>query len=421
MTEIFTVFYSWQSDRPRSHGRDLVREALERAAAAVSNDNAIPYRIQIISDTEGEAGLCNIPETILRRLRESDAVVTDLTFVAKTEDDKQCSNPNVLFELGYAFASIGHERLICVLNEAHGSNAEQIFDLAHHRRPIAYQSPDDACSRAQTVAKLAINLEAALRGVVALGLVGDVESDDNVHFLRQASDVDAVMRSTMSRNVNVPVLTFQFHPKRYRERRFPDIPAIESLLTKASPRTQEFREYPPRRTGTSNMNWGLYNEAYGNPWAFTYAGLFVGRVFLHTHGELRLSARDTMLARLPPEQTTLPAESWISAPPMLSELAVLMQLASNVSEVFAQSEFIVLDIEINYISGRWLRFKHDAYGICKSPHFTRHFELPIAEFACNSRDIFCTVGVEFANLFIQDGRTISKEALVCYAVPSSNA
>ena len=165
MSEVFTVFFSWQSDTKRQHCRDLIREALEAAADAIGKDTGNPYTILIQSDTEGEPGLCNIPETLLRRLRESDAIVSDLTFVAKTDGDnpKHCSNPNVLFELGYAFASVGPERLICVMNEAHGIAAKQIFDLAHHRRPITFRSPNDGTSRRETVASLAKELESASR------------------------------------------------------------------------------------------------------------------------------------------------------------------------------------------------------------------------------------------------------------------
>lgn len=88
VSELFTVFFSWGQVIPIRHCRDLIREALEVAGDAISEDTGNPYHILIQSDTEGEPGLCNIPETLLRRLRESDAVVSDLTFVAKTQADE---------------------------------------------------------------------------------------------------------------------------------------------------------------------------------------------------------------------------------------------------------------------------------------------------------------------------------------------
>lgn len=85
MSEVFTVFFSWQSDTTRRHSHDLIRESLELAGDAISSDASVPFKILIQSDTENEPGLCNIPETILRRLRESDVIVSDLTFIARTE------------------------------------------------------------------------------------------------------------------------------------------------------------------------------------------------------------------------------------------------------------------------------------------------------------------------------------------------
>ena len=208
MSEVFTVFFSWQSDSKRRHNRDFIREALEAAADSIGEDQSNHYRILVQSDTEGELGLCNIPDTILRRLRESDAVVSDLTFIAKTDADepKLCSNPNVLFELGYAFASVGPERMICVMNEAHGSAAKQIFDLAHHRRPIAYTSPSDN-TRKKGIAALANELEAALRGVLELGLVGSYGGDDEILHQRQLSDIQNTFLSSNTSPVSYTHLT----------------------------------------------------------------------------------------------------------------------------------------------------------------------------------------------------------------------
>ncbi len=72
MSEVFTIFYCWQSDTPRRHGRDLIREALDAAADRISRDPAVSYRVAIHADTENEPGLCNIPETILSVLPQLD-------------------------------------------------------------------------------------------------------------------------------------------------------------------------------------------------------------------------------------------------------------------------------------------------------------------------------------------------------------
>jgi len=296
LSEVFTVFFSWQSDTKRQHTRDLIREALEAAADAIGKDTGNPYRILIQSDTEGEPGLCNIPETLLRRLRESDAVVSDLTFVAKTKahDPKHCSNPNVLFELGYAFASVGPERLICVMNEAHGLAAKQIFDLAHHRRPIAFTSPNTGTTRKETVASLAKELESALRGVVELGLVGGYGGDDEILHQRHLSEIQATYQSSGPTEADYPRIELAFRPSLFRPKRWADAGSLEDLLRSIGPRTHRFHRYPPQEKGTAPMDWGIYNDTYGDPWAMTYAGQFWAEFMAGGRRSMTLSERDAM-------------------------------------------------------------------------------------------------------------------------------
>ena len=264
---------------------------MEAAAEQVSKDTGNPYRILIQSDTEGEPGLCNIPDTLLRRLRKSDAVVSDLTFVAKTEADnpKHCSNPNVLFELGYAFASIGPGRLICVINEAHGPAAKQIFDLAHHRRPIAFTSPNDGSTRKETVASLAKDLESAIRGVVELGLIGGYAGDDEILHQRHLSEIQAVYRSSGPCNPDYPRIEVFFRPSLFRPKRWSDAGSLEGLVRGIGPRSDRFHRYPPDQKGTAPMDWGIYNDTYGDPWALTYAGQFWAEI----HGR-RLAGDDAL-------------------------------------------------------------------------------------------------------------------------------
>ncbi len=153
----FVVFYAWQSDRPPSRNRYFIEEAASEAAAKLNADPACPYTIRIDQDTQGVPGLCDIPATILKKIDAADAFLCDLTYIAASdrdgdnkEDDiepRLCSNPNVLFELGYAFKTMEDKRLICVMNEHYGPAAKQIFDLAHRRFPIAFRLPNEALSQ----------------------------------------------------------------------------------------------------------------------------------------------------------------------------------------------------------------------------------------------------------------------------------
>ncbi|MFC1759833.1 hypothetical protein ACFL2H_13880, partial [Planctomycetota bacterium] len=326
MSELFTVFYSWQSDTKSPHCRDLIREALDVAGGAIGEDSGNPYRLLIQSDTEGEPGLCNIPETLLRRLRESDAVVSDLTFVAQTQTDepKYCSNPNVLFELGYAFASVGPARLICVINEAHGPAAKQIFDLAHHRRPISYTSPKEGTTRKETIQSLAKKLEAALRGVLQLGLVGGFGGDDEIQHQRQLSEIQTMYQSTGPWRYDAPRFGVSFRPSLYRPKRWPDAGVLEDLLRKVGPHTDRFHRFPPQQKGTAPMDCGIYNDTYGDPWALTYAGQFWAEFMVGGRQAMTLSERDAMVSPERPERPEnldLPEAGWVNGGYALEQLS----------------------------------------------------------------------------------------------------
>jgi hypothetical protein len=188
----FVVFYAWQSDRPGSGNRNFIQEAAVAAAERINADPSLPYTIRIDQDTQGEPGLCDIPATILKKIDAADAFLCDLTYVARTwpaarkkaDANRLCSNPNVLFETGYAFRSLGPERIICVMNGRYGPAAEQIFDLAHRRFPIVYRWPDEARSRASAVGGLAAALDEAITGLLGLGPRAASGAADRVSVIR---------------------------------------------------------------------------------------------------------------------------------------------------------------------------------------------------------------------------------------------
>jgi hypothetical protein len=76
----------------------------------------------MITDTKGEAGMCDIPNTILKKIRACDIFLADLTRVYPTEakPDNLAPNPNVVFELGYAARHLRFGAPIGVINEAFG-------------------------------------------------------------------------------------------------------------------------------------------------------------------------------------------------------------------------------------------------------------------------------------------------------------
>ncbi|MGA2257875.1 MAG: hypothetical protein ABSG53_24695 [Thermoguttaceae bacterium] len=189
----FIVFYAWQSDRPGNQNRYLIQEAAAEAAAKITADPASPYDVCIDQDTQGVPGLCDIPATILEKIDRADSFLCDLTYVAvstdETEDDEDfkpryCSNPNVLFELGYAFRSMGSQRLLCVMNERYGPVAEQIFDIAHRRFPFTYRYPVEGMTRPKVRDDLAARIEEGIRALLPLGLRSESTTANRVHDIR---------------------------------------------------------------------------------------------------------------------------------------------------------------------------------------------------------------------------------------------
>ena len=72
----FKVFYAWQSDRPNNLCRNLIRKALDKAAALLSEDLTIEEAnrsVLIDQDTQGVPGSPGVAETILEKIRSCDA------------------------------------------------------------------------------------------------------------------------------------------------------------------------------------------------------------------------------------------------------------------------------------------------------------------------------------------------------------
>lgn len=138
-----TVFFAWQADTPNSVGRNFVRKALEDACAGIASDATVDEAhrdLKVDSDTQGVAGQPPIVETILKKIEASRVFVADMTFVAKRPNSGGSPNPKVLIEYGYTLKSLGHRRIICVMNAAYGKPSVEAlpFDLWHVRWPRCY-------------------------------------------------------------------------------------------------------------------------------------------------------------------------------------------------------------------------------------------------------------------------------------------
>jgi hypothetical protein len=135
-TEIL-AFYSWQSDLPKSTNLQAIRTAL-RAASSVVESDLSDRNLLIRPDeaTRNVPGSRNIPDEIRRKISASDIFVCDVTPIYKASDGhpKSSANPNVIFELGYAVAQLGWDRVILLFNESFGDFPDDLpFDFDRHR------------------------------------------------------------------------------------------------------------------------------------------------------------------------------------------------------------------------------------------------------------------------------------------------
>lgn len=168
-----TIFFSWQLDTRPTEGRNLIEGALKRALRTISADTTLEEAVRELAvdkDTQNVPGSPPIVETILKKIDAAAIFVPDLTFVGERRDGRPTPNPNVLVEYGYALKSLGHGRVVPVMNIAHGApSAETLpFDLQHLRHPIKYDCPDGADDTARGKARdgLAKDFVKAIRTVL---------------------------------------------------------------------------------------------------------------------------------------------------------------------------------------------------------------------------------------------------------------
>jgi CAP12/Pycsar effector protein, TIR domain len=132
----FVVFYSWQNDSPKKTNRTAIADALECAGVALKSDLADRgFQLRIEEATRNEPGSPNIPQRILEKIDSCEIFVCDVTTinVGAENVERKTPNPNVLFELGYAVARLGWQRIVMLFNTAFGNMSDLPFDVDRQR------------------------------------------------------------------------------------------------------------------------------------------------------------------------------------------------------------------------------------------------------------------------------------------------
>lgn len=149
----FTIFYSWQSDLKNKLNRSFIQDSLEKAAKRISKNVGITLEAVIDRDTYGVPGSPSIVESITSKIAKSDIFVCDISIINTASDERATPNPNVLFELGFASAILGWDRIMMIQNTAFGGPEKLPFDL-RGRRILQYHLDEAIENHAEEKLKL---------------------------------------------------------------------------------------------------------------------------------------------------------------------------------------------------------------------------------------------------------------------------
>ena len=178
------VFYAWQTDTDERFNRYFIEDCLKRAIRKLNREDLSDLVID--RDTKNVPGMPDIGHTILEKIAKSAVVVADLTLInpaaVRRPDERPVSNPNVLFELGYAFGTVGPKAMVGVFNTTSGEVEELPFDL-RPKRLMTYRLADGD-DKAEVRAKLVDALAAAIKQCL-----GDTEDEQ----IRRNSRIHGVL------------------------------------------------------------------------------------------------------------------------------------------------------------------------------------------------------------------------------------
>ena len=132
------VFFSWQSDIDAKTNRNVISDCLRD----ICKKNSLIFD----EATNERCGSPDIASTIEEKIRNADIFVADVTIINAGTASKTTPNPNVLFELGIAQATLGWDRIILIVNTAYAPISDLPFDIkSHGALSYCLNSQDAAC------------------------------------------------------------------------------------------------------------------------------------------------------------------------------------------------------------------------------------------------------------------------------------
>lgn len=157
------IFYSWQSDSPKKTNLNAIRTALKKACKSLE---AADPALRLVPDeaTRDTSGSPNIALKILEKIEAAEVFIADVTTVTPPGANRPCPNPNVGYELGYAVAMLGWDRVILLFNDKIGNfPADLPFDFVQNRAsPYSFTDADPASKGTDLAAFLKVAIKAVI-------------------------------------------------------------------------------------------------------------------------------------------------------------------------------------------------------------------------------------------------------------------
>lgn len=125
-----TIFYSWQSDNPKT--RNFILSNLKKVVSEMQSSPDLEEAIRLDKDTQGEVGSPDIAVTLQQKIAQCDIFIADVSLVGKA-NGRKVVNQNVMFELGFAIGKLTDKNVLLLANMELGNMKEMPFDIAHRR------------------------------------------------------------------------------------------------------------------------------------------------------------------------------------------------------------------------------------------------------------------------------------------------
>lgn len=157
------VFYSWQSDTSKKTNLNAIRKAVKDACKTLE---ASKSELRLVPDeaTRDTSGSPNIALKILEKIDQAEIFIADVTTITPKGAQRPCPNPNVSYELGYAVATLGWDRIILLFNDTIGQFPSDLpFDFIQNRiSPYSYGPTDGSTTGKKLSNFLKIAIQAVL-------------------------------------------------------------------------------------------------------------------------------------------------------------------------------------------------------------------------------------------------------------------